>query len=228
MLANSIPLGTNAIPPGITPIHVTGNGYCQEETYAIPFFGGITPNWAAWSTGAELDNAAIQQGDKYGNLTADLPAYCPRGLLSKPFFQLIKAPPEGVAHGVRRKFLSLTQGHTYRLTACLTTLDMDSAKADRPFSLHAAPTPNGKDLSAEQLAGLAALPDGQRGPESGRIAFYGPGSTTQRDFALVFSGKDAPGGFNSSHITLPAGADTITVGLDSVAQTQTVKLAFPA
>jgi len=90
---------------------------------------------------------------------------------------------------------------------------MDSVKGDWSFSLNAAPSPNGKDLSAEQLAGLAALPDGRRGSEAGHIAFFGPGSTTKRDFALVFSGKDAPGGFQSPHITLPAGVDTITVWL---------------
>lgn len=71
---------------------------------------------------------------------------------------------------------------------------MDSSKGDWSLSLHAAPTPSGNDLSAEQLAGLAPLPDGGRGPEGRRIAFYGPGSTTKRDFALVFSGKDARAG----------------------------------
>jgi hypothetical protein len=216
MVANSIPLGSNAIPSDITAIHVTGNGYCQEETYGIPFFAGIAPNWAAWSTAAKPDKAAFEQGSKYVSLDpdlhADLPAYYPRGLLTKPFFQVIKAPAEGVVHGVYRKFLGLTPGHTYRLTACLTTLEMDSIKADWSYSLCATHNgPNGKDLTVQQLAGLAPLPDGTSGPQAGRIAFYSQGNTTKPDFAIVFTGANATVGPQSSHITLPAGADTITV-----------------
>jgi hypothetical protein len=194
------------IPSNAAAIHVSGHS--QQEIYGIPFTNGIAPNWTAWSTSAETNATPFEQVEKY---PAERPYIPPLGLLTKPFYQVIKAPPKGVVHGVYRKFLGLTPGHTYRLTACLTTQDMDSIKADWSLSLHAAPTPTGKDLSVEQLTGLAPLPDGRRGPEGGRIAFYGPGSTTKRDFALVFSGKDAPGGFDSCHITLPAGIDTITV-----------------
>ena len=196
------------IPSNAAAIHVTGNGHCQGETYGIPFTCGIAPNWTAWTTSGKTDITAVEQEEKYDDLSVFNPV---RGFLTKPYYQVIKVPPNGVLHGVYRKFLGLTPGHTYRLTACLSTLDMDSAKGDWSLSLHAAPTTSGKDLSVEQLAGLGALPDGRRGPEVGRIAFYGPGNTTRGDSALVFSGKDAPGGFQSSHITLPAGVDTITL-----------------
>lgn len=208
MRAKDIPLSDNVVPSNIAAIHVTTNGYCQEETYGIPFTAGVAPNWSAWSTAVEVDKAGFEQGDKYAGVRLYKPV---SSLFTKPYYQVINAPAKGIVHGVYRKFLGLTPGHTYRLTACLSTLDMDSIKGDWALSLHAAPTPNGKDLSVEQLAGLAALPDGRRGPEVGRIAFYGPGNTTRGDSAMVFSGKDAPGGFDSSHITLPAGVDTITV-----------------
>lgn len=208
MRADTVPLLANALPSNAAAIHVTGNGYCQEETYGIPFTAGVAPSWSPWSTPVQVDTAGFEQGDKYAGVRRYQPV---KALSTKPFYQVIKAPLNGVVHAVYRKFLGLTAGHTYRLTACLSTLDMDSIKGDWAFSLHAAPTPNGKDLSVEQLAGLVALPDGRRGPEVGRIAFYGPANTTRGDFALVFSGKDAPGGFESSHITLPPGVDTITV-----------------
>ncbi len=195
------------IPSNAAAIHASA--HCQKELYGIPFTQGIAPNWTLWSTAAKVDEAAFEEGKRY----TDLPVYYnpAKVLHTKPYYQIIKAPPKGVVHGVYRKFLGLMPGHTYRLTACLTTLDMDSVKGDWALSFHATATPNGKDLSTEQLAGLTALPDGQRGPEVGRIAFYGPANTTTGDFALVFSGKDAPGGFESSHITLPPGVDTITV-----------------
>jgi hypothetical protein len=197
----------NNIPSNAACVHVSTDGHGQEETYGIPFSCGVAPNWTAWSTAAEPNDNLFEQGEKY----LDLSFYNPANALStKPYYQIMKSPPKAVVQGVYRKFLGLTPGHTYRLTACLTTLDMDSAKGDWSLSLHAAPTPSGKDLNSEQLAGLGALPDGRRGPEAGRISFYGPGNTTRGDSALVFSGKDAPGGFQSS-LTLPAGVDTITV-----------------
>ena len=216
LIANDIPLLQSATPSNLTAIHVTGNGYCQEDPYKIPFFAGIAPNWSAWSTASKVDKAAFEQGDKY-NLGPhwhwDYPN--PKTLLTKPFFQVIKAPPQDIVHGVYRKFLGLTPGHTYRLTACLTTLEMDSVQGDWSFSLHA--THNGaerKDLTIQQLAGLAALPDGKRGPQAGRIAYYHRGKTTKANHEIVFSAdKAASENEDASHIALPADVNTITVWL---------------
>lgn len=203
------PLGKNAIPSNVTAIHMTSNGYCQEETYGIPFTAGIAPNWSAWSTAAKSDEAAFEQGDKYAGVRLWKPV---RALLTKPYYQVIKAPAKGNVHGVCRKFLGLTPGHTYRLTACLTTLDMDSLEGDWLLSLCAAPNAaDGKDLSVQQLAGLVQLPDGRKGPEAGRIAFYNRDKTTKGNYELVFSDENPNGGSESCHITLPPGADTITV-----------------
>lgn len=87
---------------------------------------------------------------------------------------------------------------------------MDSIKGDWSLSLCATHNgPDGKDLAIQQLAGLAPLPDGRIGPQAGRIASYRQTKTTKGDFSIVFSGADD--GPQSSHITLPDAADTITV-----------------
>jgi hypothetical protein len=197
------------IPSNAAAIHVSGGGYCQSETYGIPFANGLSPNWMAWSTAAKPDISAFEQGDKYANL----PVYNPvRTIKTKPFYQVIKAPSQGASHGVYRKFLGLTPGHTYRLTACLSTLEMDSVTTDWSLSLHTAHNgPDGKDLTARQLTGLDALPDGRSGPEAGRIALYKQGKTTKGEFAIVSSDSSSVGEPPSPLITLPAGADTITV-----------------
>jgi len=207
MRAKSIPLSDNVVPSNATAIHLTSNGICQEETYGIPFVAGVAPNWSAWSTEAEANKTAFKQGEKYAGVRRYEPV---RALLTKPFYQVITAPQQGAAHGVYRKFLGLTSGHTYRLTACLSTLEMDSVNEDWSLSLCATHNgPDGKDLTIQQLAGLAPLPDGRSGPQAGRIASYSQGNTTKGDFSMVFSGaNDGP---QSSHITLPDGADTITV-----------------
>lgn len=212
MRAKSIPLSNNVVPSNATAVHLTSNGYGQEETYGIPFYAGVAPNWTAWSTATEVNETAFEQGDKYAGVRRYQPV---RALLTKPFYQIINAPPEGAVHGVYRKFLGLTPGHTYRITACLNTLEMDSAEGDWSYSLHAVPNGHGsKDLTSDQLAGLASLPDGRKGVEAGRIASYGPGHTTRGVFELVFSGEK-PGSREqmSSNITLPASVDTITVWL---------------
>lgn len=203
------PLGKNAIPSNVTAIHLTYNGYCQEETYGIPFFDGVAPNWTVWSTAAKVDKAAFEQGDKY----AGVRLYKPVGaLLTKPFYQIIKVPQIGVVHGVYRKFLGLTPGHTYRLTACLSTLEMHSIKGDWSLSLCVAPNgADGKDLTVQQLAGLAVLPNGRSGPQAGRIALCNQDNTTKSNFELVFSGDELADGTKSSHVTLPPGVDSITV-----------------
>jgi hypothetical protein len=214
----------NNIPSNVAVIHVSGHS--QEELYGIPYTNGIAPNWTAWSSAAETDRDVFEQAEKYPNMQGGYNAAL--GLLTKPFYQVIKAPRGGGAHGIYRKFLGLTPGHTYRLTACLTTLDMDSVKGNWSVSLCAAPgAPDGKDLTVQQLAGSAPLPDRRSGLEAGRIASYGPGNTTRGAYELVFSGEN--GGSpeqTSSNITLPAGVDTITVWVRFRCSDPTGKVGF--
>lgn len=188
------------IPSNATAIHISG--HCLEEIYGIPFSDGIAPNWTAWSTSAQSDRAAFEQGEKYTNLLFYNPV---KVLLTKPFYQVINAPSLGGVHGVYRKFLGLMPGHTYRLAACISTLEMDSINGDWSLSLCATHNgPDGMDLTIQQLAGLTPLPDGSRAPEAGRIGFYNQDNTTKGEYEIMLSGYN-------SHIRLPAGVDTITV-----------------
>jgi len=127
--------------------------------------------------------------------------------------------PTAVA-GVKRKFLGLAPGHTYRISARLSTLELDSAKENWSFSLYAAyNAPGGADLAVEQLGGLAELPDGNKGGAAGRIALYEPGLTTNGTWEERSTGKEWRG-LVAPDITLPRGVDTMTVwvrhrGVDS-------------
>ena len=210
MRAKSIPLSDDAIPSNVTAIHMTSNGYGQEEMDGIPFSSGISPNWVSWSTARNIHRKAFEQGDKYVGVRRNKPV---RSLSTKPFYQIINAPPKGTIHGVYRKFIGLTPGHTYRLTACLSTLEMDSVKGDWSLSLQAIPSgPIYGDFTSEQLAGLASLPDGQHGLEAVQIISFGPGKTTKGIFDIVITGyTELKDGMTSSHITLPENVNEITV-----------------
>lgn len=197
------------VPSNAASVRVSQNGNCQSETYGIPFTAGIAPNWRAWSTAPAIGASALEQGERY----PELRGYNRAAVLStKPYYQKIRAPAGGTVHGVWRKFIGLTSGHTYRLTAHLSTLEMDSVKGDWSLSVCAAPNgADGKDPTVQQLAGLAALPDGSKGPKAGRIFHYGPGSTTRGIWEVALTGHKPFLKPVVPHITLPQGADTMTV-----------------
>jgi len=192
----------DGVPSSPGAIYLCNNS--QEELFGIPFTNGIAPNWRAWSTEANANKVQFEQAvrENYVN-RADNDRYNPvRKPETKPFSQMIKTMSLGIKAGVWRKFLGLTPGHTYRISARLNTLEMDACKSDWSFSLHAAAYngPGGTDLTVDQLSGLAALPDGSTGPASGRIAYYGPQATTNGKWVK-----------SSVEITLPAGIDTMTI-----------------
>jgi hypothetical protein len=104
---------------------------------------------------------------------------------------------------------------------------MDAVKSGWSVSLHAAPTaPEAKDLTVQQLAGLAPLPDGRSGLQAGQIASYGPGETTKGNFSLVFSGENPAAGAQGSNITMPAGVDALTVWVKFNCSTPNGKVGF--
>jgi hypothetical protein len=197
----------DGIPSNSTGVRISDRGWCQSEIYGIPFTADVAPNWTKWSSAARADAAAFEQRRKYDSYTGTMYT-----LLGKTLYQSIKAPPAGASHGVWRKFLGLTPGHTYRLTAGLSTLKMDSVKSDWSLSVCAAPNrTGGKELTVQQMAGLAALPDGSKGPNAGRVASYGPRNTTRGIWEVVLSGHKAGRKLAGTHITLPPGVDTITM-----------------
>ncbi len=182
----------------------------QEELDTLPFTAGMAPNWKAWSYGGKPDMLVLEQGTKGEWKRFD---EHPKSAL-KPedrfYYQLIKTRSPEVGGGVCRKFLGLTPGHSYRIWTRMNTFDMDKAQGDWSFSFHAAGHAKDVALSPEQMAGMAPLPSGESGPTSGLIAAFGPGATTKGKFVECSTGK--PGLHSpSGDITLPAGAEVITV-----------------
>ncbi|MHC4154527.1 MAG: hypothetical protein ACYST6_06350 [Planctomycetota bacterium] len=185
------------------------HGYRQQETYGIPFARGVAPNWAGWTTAASGGADAFEQGDKFPKSFRYADAST---LLTKPFYQVIKAPGAGAANGVWRKFLGLTGGHTYRIAGCINTLQMGSVKGDWSASFHAAYNPpDGKNLTPKQLAAVLVLPSGEKASEAGAIVSYKQGNSTNGSWKLVFTGEKTLKGVQTPHVTLPADVDTLTV-----------------
>ncbi len=211
----------NGTPSNASAIHVSGNGRVQEELFGIPFTNGIAPNWTTWVTAGDKNAVRFEkrvrdqfvhaEGRTSNRITH--PA-------TKPFYQVIKVTSPTAVAGVKRKFLGLAPGHTYRISARLSTLELDSAKENWSFSLHAAyNAPAGADLAVEQLSGVAALPDGSKGATAGRIALYEPGLTTNGTWEERSTGKEWRG-LVAPDISLPPSMDTLTVwvrhrGVDS-------------
>jgi hypothetical protein len=207
-------ISSSLIPSNITSIYITDNGYCQQELEGIPFTDGIAPNWTIWSNASKIDKKSFEQFERTKEMRNDSSGL--RTIFKFiPFYQIIKAPAKGSSHGIYRKFLGLNPGHTYRLTACISTLDMDSIKNDWSFSMHAVPGKSGgKDLTARQMAGADSLPDGKQGLKAAQFASHGPTKTTKKDFDLDVTGTSKlDDGSTSSDITLSPDQDEITIWL---------------
>jgi hypothetical protein len=183
-------------------IHVTANGRIQQELLGLPFADGVSPNWQKWSYGTALGNESIvcrkneNYRDNYGNRRSPI-----KIVDSKPYKQVLRTPRGGTI-GIWRQFLGLVPGHTYRISARLNVPDSDPNEKDWSFSLHAVPDRKGAGLSAQQMGGLAALPDGKSGPEAGAVVRYGPGMTTKGKYEM-----------KGTSIVLPAESSSITVWL---------------
>jgi hypothetical protein len=212
----------NGIPSNSVAVRLTDGGYCQSEVYGVPFIGDVAPNWSAWSTTPKPDATKFKEGTKFAG--DPLTMY---SLLAKTLHQVIKAPGNGTVHGVCRKFLGLTPGHTYRLTAALNTLEMDSVNGDWELAVCAAANgSDGKDLTPQQMAGLVALPDSSKGLEASRRFSYGPRNTSRGIWELSLTGHKKFLRPASSHITMPAGADTLTVWVRFKCSDSNGKIAF--
>lgn len=180
----------------------------QEELDTFPFYMGIAPNWSSWSDSTNSDAVKCEQGIK-----PDVDMRVRGDPWDKPLYQLIKTTQAGVQGGVWRRFLGLKPGHTYKIEVRVNTLQMDACTNAWSFSVHAAyDDPSGKALTAAQMAGTAALPDGSIGPAAGRIALYGPGTTTRGEWKKRSTDKPGPG-LKIKNITLPENVTSITVWL---------------
>jgi hypothetical protein len=131
----------------------------------------------------------------------------------KPFYQIVKTAKVGIQGGVWRRFLGLNPGHTYKVEVRLNTLQMGDCTNEWAYSFHAAyDHAGGQGLTTNQLAGVAALPDGSKGPAAGRVALYGPGVTTKGKWEKRSTDKAGPG-LEIKDITLPDNVTSITVWL---------------
>jgi hypothetical protein len=185
-------------------------GHYQDESFAIPFARGIMTNWNSWGgEKGQGTKSLLKMNQRYKEID-----YLPKeGFDTKPFYQAIKAEPSGPV-GICRKFLGLTPGHTYRITAAMSTLQMHTLKSNWSFSLCAAYNePEGKDFTSEQLTGKALLPNGKTGPKAGSIVSFGKGGeATGGGFRLWRSKSERDSiGEDGMDVTLPPGVDTITV-----------------
>jgi hypothetical protein len=213
---------------GGTPSNGAGirfrNHSVQESLMNIPFAHGIAPSFRAWSNIASTGSAAPEQGE----LPGMAPGADPWSFRGGGFYQVVRGSGT-FRGGVSRTFLGLTAGHAYRASARMNTLQAKDGAWS--WSFHARSNPPGpNNLTPEQMAGMAELPDHTKGPTAGRIARYDSATSTKGEWVLRSSGTEGPGK-SVGDITLPEGCDSLTlwfrlegtnvadiaVGFDSVA-----------
>jgi len=195
-------------PSNAAAIHLSGRS--QDERFGIPFTGGVAPNWTTFAMG-EANAVQFEQGVRQRFVSKKGYSNSIEHPATKPFYQVIKITSRDAVGGVKRKFLGLTPGHTCRISARLSTLEMDAAEGEWSVSFHATYNhPDGAELTTEQLCGLAMLPNGSKGAAAGRIALYGPELTTKGTWEERSTGKEWRL-LASPDVVLPLGSDTITV-----------------
>jgi hypothetical protein len=191
-----------------TPSNGTGirfvNHMKQECLMNFPFTEGLAPGFQVWTDRAAGGSTKVEQGELSGTAsTANAGLSQPKG-----FYQVVKGNGT-ICGGVCRTFLGLTPGHGYRASARLNTLQ--AKEGAWLWSFHAAPNPPGRHgLTAEQMAGIAELPDHTKGPTAGQVARYDYATSTKGQWVLRSSGTEGPGK-SVGDITLPQGCDSITL-----------------
>jgi len=196
----------NDIPSNAAAIRINRN--YQEELFGIPFTSGIAPNWQSWSLDADKDRVLFQEGKREENSNV---SFNPVSIVdANSFYQVISTGEKDGPGGVFRKFIGLTPGHTYRIKIRVAILSEPNEK-QWSFSVHAAPNgPDGRDLSPRQMAGLETLPTGEKGNAASKMALYDSSLSTKGKFVEISTGRTV-GGQENKDITLPSGADSITV-----------------
>lgn len=180
----------------------------QEELFVVPFHMGVQPNWAGWHASGDAEKVTLAEGIKpeLADEAVARERWFPREHPdNKRYYQSITARDGGVG-GVYRKFLGLEPGATYRVVTRMNTLAMNESEGDWRFSFHAVAHPYATELTPEQMAGVAPLPNGAEGPDAALVAAYGAGKTTDGTYAEVTTQDSAVG-----DLTLGADEDTITV-----------------
>lgn len=191
-----------------TPSNAAGvrlrNHTQQESLMNVPFTRGIAPGFELWTYDTPTGNISLDEG----RLPGMVPKADVREVQGKGFYQLIHGRGRGHG-GVLRRFVGLSPAHTYRVSARLSV--SDGARGDWAYSFHAAANPSGGVRPSEaQLAGVAQLGNGMKGPAAAQVARYDSAHYTNGQWATRSSG--VPGTDNVvGDITLPPGSDSITV-----------------
>jgi hypothetical protein len=177
------------IPSDAAAMHVSNS--VQQELFGIPFANDTAPNWTAWSLGGpdatKPEMATRQMWVPKGRLYDSV-----RSADRKPYQQVIRGAGEaGGTGGVSRRFLGLFPGHIYRITVRLNTMSTSlKDNADWSYSFHAVAGDAAKgNLTARQMAGLDALPDGDKGPTAGQVCQYDAHRTTQGKYEESAGGR---------------------------------------
>jgi hypothetical protein len=176
----------------------------QESLMNVPFTTGTAPGFETWAHDTTTNHIQFTQG----NLPRMHSGTDTRKFNGKGFYQIIKG--EGsVQGGVARRFVGLTPGHTYRVSARLNVLE---AVGDNwIFSFHASANAPGKsNLSDAQLAGYDELPKGLKGKTAAQIARFDSASTTKGQWVTSAS-NEARDDNTAGDISLPVGSDSISV-----------------
>lgn len=214
-------LRNKSIPSNIAYVHLTNDGFSQEELCVVPFSGGIAPNWQTWGGGGTRKLYWFDQGLRYDRVPLDVNV---RSFSGSPFYQIIGARGGTFKSGTCRLFGGLTPGHTYRITIYMNTLEMEFCACTWSYSLHAVSVKS--DLIPKMFQPQMGKPHYEPDFNKTMIANYGPGKTTQgfefvsTDYTkhkksiydssrrgLIRSGED----FVAPHITLPSGIDNIMI-----------------
>jgi hypothetical protein len=200
------------IPSNAAAIHV--NNFIQEERYGIPFTAGLAPNWQLWSLDEKGDSIRPQMGIRNELTVAKDRQYnSVKTPQDKPFYQIVNVGEDGGIGGVYRKFIGLTPRHTYKIKARVATLNEPNDN-NWSVSLHAAPNrPDGSDLTAEQMAGIEAMPLDDIVKIPDRMALYNSSSATKGRFKEISTenGKWVEQGIRN--IALPRDTNSLTVWL---------------
>jgi hypothetical protein len=195
----------------------------QSDTVEYPFTANTMPNWRRWS--GNQGNGSIRFEQRSDEVSRS--ARTGSGSVVPVYYQGVTANGANAQGGIYRKFLGLTPGNTYRVSARVNTWEMDDATQEWSYSFHACPGyPDGREFTPEQFAGLEPIPDGGEGPEAACVVSYGPGETTNGQWVEVSTGDENLPGKTIGDIILPegvteivlwirhTGTDTTGVGLD--------------
>lgn len=207
-------------------------GLRMEERGNLPFYCGLAPNWARW----QIDgNSEIQLGEGRhlleGGESRNTVLWTPSDIQAAgldfareryssgskrgPCFQVLccMMGRHGTG-GVFRRFLGLKSGHIYRVGMSVNTLDSHLGSGNWRFSIHGClDSPSGNELTAQQMAGGQALPDGRIGRDAGLLAAFGPGERiTDGNWVELCTGQDVESN-TIGDFAISEGVSSITVWL---------------